>query len=50
MNYLDIDITKSEYFLRPEKEEEYLAALKKYGLFQLSEEGFKYFFMKGVKI
>ena len=50
MDYPDIDITKSEYLLRPEKEEEFFAALKKYGLFQLTDEGFEYFFMKDVKI
>lgn len=30
--------------LREGKEEEFLAALKEHGLFQLTEEGMKYFF------
>jgi hypothetical protein len=35
---------ETDYEFREEKKEEFLAALKEHGLFQLTEEGFHYFF------
>jgi len=37
---------QDKWQLKPEKREEFLAALKKWGLVQLSDEGLEYFFVR----
>ncbi len=37
---------ESDYVLREDKQDEFRDALRKYGLFQVTDEGFEYFFVK----
>lgn len=39
-----MDLFETKYKFREDKKEEFLAALKEHGLFQLTEEGHDYFF------
>ena len=40
---------ENNYILREDRRDEFLEALKKYGLFQLTDDGLVYFFERKVK-